>query len=331
MNDKTTAAPRLALTPGEPAGIGPDLIALLAAEDIPAELVVLADPELLHGRALRLGRSLILHDYDARQPPQAGRLCILPFRTAKAVHPGAPDPANAEYVLATLERACEGCLNNEFAAMVTGPVQKGVINEAGFPFSGHTEYLAEQCQVAQTVMLLTDGELRVALATTHIPLHAVPAALTRQRLQAVLEILHHDLQQRFGLSDPRIEVLGLNPHAGESGHMGREEIETIAPVIETLRQRGWHVHGPMPADTAFTATARTGYDAVLAMYHDQGLPVLKAGGFGHTVNITLGLPIIRTSVDHGTALDIAGSDRADPGSLTCAIRSALDMVRQVHA
>lgn len=329
MNDKAPTPPRLALTPGEPAGIGPDLVALLATADLPAELVVIADPDLLHARAQQLGRSPDLQDYVAGRPPQAGRMCVIPVKAAQPVSAGQPDPANAGYVLATLRRACEGCLAHEFAAMVTGPVHKGVINEAGIPFSGHTEYLAELCQVAQTVMLLSDGNLRVALATTHIPLRAVPAAVTRQRLETVLDILHQDLHQRFGFSAPRIAVLGLNPHAGESGHLGHEEVEIITPVIESMRQqRGWQISGPLPADTAFTADARAEYDAVLAMYHDQGLPVLKAGGFGHTVNITLGLPIVRTSVDHGTALDIAGSGRAKPGSLVCAIQSALDIARR---
>lgn len=331
MNDSAPTPPRLALTPGEPAGIGPDLVALLAAEDLPAELVVIADPDLLHDRAQQLGLSPDWQDYVANRPPEPGRMCIIPVKAAQPVTAGQPDPANAEYVLATLRRACEGCLSHEFAAMVTGPVHKGVINEAGIPFSGHTEYLAELCQVAQTVMLLSDGDLRIALATTHMPLHAVPAAVTGQRLETVLDILHQDLQQRFGFSAPRIAVLGLNPHAGESGHLGREEVEIITPVIESRRQRGWQISGPLPADTAFTADARAKYDAVLAMYHDQGLPVLKAGGFGHTVNITLGLPIVRTSVDHGTALDIAGSGRANTGSLVCAIRSALDIARRIRA
>lgn len=322
---------RLALTPGEPAGIGPDLVIRLAATgELPAGVIIVADPDLLRQRATQMGTPLSLSEYDPAQSVVAGTLPILPIRMQRPVTAGQPDPANAEYVLTTLETACRACLSGEFAAMVTGPISKSVINDAGFAFTGHTEFLAGLCGVPQTVMLLCDGPLRVALATTHLPLRDVAAAVTLPRLETTLKILYNDLQRRFGIADPRICVLGLNPHAGEGGHLGREEIEIIQPLIEQLRQQGWQLQGPVPADTAFTPAAREHYDAVLAMYHDQGLPVLKAGGFGHTVNITLGLPIIRTSVDHGTALDLAGSGRADPGSLQCAVRCALEMAQRIR-
>lgn len=319
-------AGRLALTAGEPAGIGPDLVVQLAAADrLPENLVVVADPALLESRARQLNLSIRLSEYQPGEPLDNRGLPVWPVSLPAAVSCGQPDPANAAYVLETLDRASQGCLDGLFAGMVTGPVNKSIINEAGIRFSGHTEYLAARCGIDQTVMLLTDGDLRVALATTHLPLRDVATALTPTLLERVMRILHHDLQQWFGLHAPRIQVLGLNPHAGEGGYLGREEIEVIEPVLTRLRGEGLLLQGPTPADTAFTETARVQYDAVLAMYHDQGLPVLKAGGFGHTVNITLGLPIIRTSVDHGTALDLAGSGRADPGSLLCAVRTAEEM------
>lgn len=327
----TPGALRLVLTPGEPAGVGPDLvIRLAAAGEMPANMVIVADPDLLLSRADQLHLNLTLSEYDPQRPAEAGTLAVLPRSLPRPITAGKPDPGNAEYVLATLEAACRGCLNGQFAAMVTGPVHKSVINEAGFIFSGHTEFLAGLCGAVQTVMLLTDGSLRVALATTHLPLREVAAAVTRERLRTTLQILHDDLLHRFAVGQPRIGVLGLNPHAGESGHLGREEIDIIQPLIDELRQRGWRLQGPLPADTAFTPAVREQYDAVLAMYHDQGLPALKAGGFGHTVNITLGLPIIRTSVDHGTALNLAGTGRADPGSLRCAIHSALELARRAR-
>jgi len=320
--------PRLALTPGEPAGIGPDLIVRLAAAGhSAAELVAIADPDLLAERAARLGLSLSLAPFDPAQAPcpcQPGQLKVRPVALERAATPGRLDPANAGYVLETLRRACDGCLDRTFDALVTGPVHKGVINEAGIPFTGHTEFLAERCGAEPVMMLATPG-LRVALATTHLPLSAVSSAITRDSLGRVVDILHRDLVARFGLEQPRILVCGLNPHAGEGGHMGREEIEVITPVLDERRARGWDLVGPLPADTLFVPTRLKDADAVLAMYHDQGLPVLKHLGFGQAVNVTLGLPIIRTSVDHGTALELAGTDRADLGSLRLALQTALTM------
>lgn len=324
MNDNN--GPRLALTPGEPAGIGPDLIVQLAASGrLPPDIVIIADPALLSDRAGRLGLHIQLSEYHPDKVPSPGNIPVLPVTLRGTISPGAPRAVNAAYVLETLDTACRGCLDGRFAGMVTGPLHKGIINDAGIRFSGHTEYLADRCNVEHTVMLLTDGDLRVALMTTHLPLRDVAGAITAAQLEITIRILHQDLQRWFGLDAPRICVLGLNPHAGESGHLGREEIDIIMPVIDALRREGLALSGPVPADTAFTPAARERYDAVLAMYHDQGLPVLKATGFGHTVNITLGLPIIRTSVDHGTALDIAGTGQADPGSLLCAVSTAMNM------
>jgi 4-hydroxythreonine-4-phosphate dehydrogenase len=317
--------PRIALTAGEPAGVGPELIARLAHEDLGADLVVIADARLMAERAEAVGVALELEDFRAGgQPSLPGRLAIVDVALAKPSHPGSLDPRNAGYVLETLARAADGASAGTFDAIVTAPVHKGVINDAGVPFSGHTEFFADRagCRV---VMMLVAGDLRVALATTHLPLSAVPAAITRDGLNATLRILAADLRKRFGLAAPRIAVLGLNPHAGEGGHLGREEIETIEPVIEALREEGIDLVGPLPADTAFVPSHLARFDAVLAMYHDQGLPVLKHAGFGQAVNITLGLPYIRTSVDHGTALDIAGSGRADAGSLRAALRLAMEL------
>ncbi|WP_200374841.1 4-hydroxythreonine-4-phosphate dehydrogenase PdxA [Thiocystis violacea] len=321
--------PRLAVTPGEPAGIGPDLIVRLACQEVDVHLVAVADPDLLAERAERLGLGLAIHAFDPEQPPTPsppGQLAVLPLALAQPATPGRLDPRNAAYVLNTLAVACDGCLNRTFEALVTGPVHKGVINEAGILFTGHTEFLAERCGADPVMMLATPG-LRVALATTHLPLAKVGAAITRELLTRVIGILHRDLVERFGIERPRILVCGLNPHAGEGGHLGREEIEIMEPVLRDLRALGWNLIGPLPADTAFVPERLAGADAVLAMYHDQGLPVLKHLGFGQAVNITLGLPIIRTSVDHGTALDLAGTDRADLGSLRVAIRVAADMAR----
>jgi len=319
---------RLAITPGEPAGIGPDLCIQLAQARQPAELVVIADPQLLALRAEQLGLPLQLRQFDAASPPQAsapGELCLLPVPLSAPVQPGRLDPRNATYVLETLRQAVNGCQQGIFTALVTGPVHKGVINEAGIPFSGHTEFLAEQTGTAQVVMMLATQGLRVALATTHLPLSEVSRQITRPRLTSILRILHADLSNRFGLSSPRILVCGLNPHAGEGGHLGHEEIAIIEPVLEALRGEGMQLYGPLPADTLFTPRYLEKADAVLAMYHDQGLPVLKHMGFGRAVNITLGLPIIRTSVDHGTALELAGSGRAETGSLQYAIEVATEM------
>jgi 4-hydroxythreonine-4-phosphate dehydrogenase len=319
---------RIALTPGEPAGIGPDLCVMLAQGSHADELVAICDPEVLRQRADVLGLPLQLlpmDDTSAPMPQQAGTLRVEPSaRVRTAVVAGQLDPANAGYVLDTLSLACDGCLTGRFAAMVTAPVHKGIINDAGLPFTGHTEFLADRCG-ASPVMMLTAPGLRVALATTHLPLRAVADALTPARLERVIEILERELRTRFGVSHPRILVCGLNPHAGEGGHLGHEEEEIIAPVLEGFRQRGIDLRGPLPADTAFVPSQLEHADAVLAMYHDQGLPVLKHLGFGQAVNATLGLPIIRTSVDHGTALDLAGSGRAQLGSLQAALALAIDM------
>ena len=308
-------APRITVTSGEPAGIGPDICLRLAGRGNGARLTVLGDRELLAARAARLGLSLagleILH-LPLRRPAEPGRL----------------DAANAPYVLELLDRAVDGCLSGEFDAMVTAPVHKGVINDAGIAFTGHTEYLAARTGTPKVVMMLAGAGLRVALATTHLPLMDVPAAITRESLEATLRILHAELTSRFGIARPRILVAGLNPHAGEDGHIGREEIEVIAPVLEKLRGEGMDLVGPLPADTLFTRGVLDGTDAQLAMYHDQGLAVLKYAAFEDGINITLGLPIIRTSVDHGTALDLAGSGRADPRSLFAAVDLAAELARR---
>ena len=328
------AQPPVAVTAGDPAGIGPDIVLALARRDWPVPLVAIADRDCLAARAARLGMDLHFDDYrpgTARAPSAAGRLCVYHRPLPQPVNAGTPDPGNAPAVLDWLRCAVRGCEAGDFAAMVTAPVSKAVIADSGTPFSGHTEYLAQLTGCDRVVMLLAAGELRVALATTHLPLSAVPAAITRESLRATLRILHAGLRRQFGLEAPRIAVLGLNPHAGESGRLGREEIDTIAPVIGELRGEGLELHGPLPADTAFAAVHHAPADAYLAMYHDQGLPVLKYAGFGHAVNITLGLPIIRSSVDHGTAFDIAGSGRADPESLFTAVESALDMAARRRA
>lgn len=325
---------RIIVTAGEPAGIGPDLCLILSASDLPAEVVVAADADLLQERARLLGVAVELRTFDPdhpRGPHRAGRLQVLPVPLAAAAVPGRLDPANARYVLDCLDRAVDGCRAGVFDALVTGPVHKGVINDAGIPFTGHTEYLAERCGHVRVVMMLATAGLRVALATTHLPLAAVSAAITRDDLSATLRILITDLRTRFGIAHPRILVCGLNPHAGESGHLGREEIDVIEPVLESLRGGEAELIGPLPADTLFTPKYLDHADAVLAMYHDQGLPVLKYKGFGRAVNVTLGLPIVRTSVDHGTALDLAGTGRIDAGSLHTAIDVALAMAGRAAA
>jgi 4-hydroxythreonine-4-phosphate dehydrogenase len=322
---------RIAITPGEPAGIGPDLcIAVAQAVPEGVELVVVADPELLKQRAQQLGKPLRVKTFDAAQEPLqtlAGELSVLPVQLRETVTAGVLNKANAEYVLDTLRVAAKAVKEGVCDAMVTGPVHKGIINDAGIRFSGHTEFLADLCQQELTVMMLATEGLRVALATTHLPLSAVPAAITKELLRDIIQILHDDLQTKFGIVAPRILVCGLNPHAGESGHLGREEIETIEPVLNEMRQQGINLVGPLPADTLFTAKYLENADAVLSMYHDQGLPVLKFKGFGAASNITLGLPIIRTSVDHGTALDLAGTGAAETGSLYNAITTALQMCK----
>ncbi|UYA61942.1 4-hydroxythreonine-4-phosphate dehydrogenase PdxA [Pectobacterium colocasium] len=322
--------PRVVITPGEPAGIGPDLVIALAQQAWPVELVICADPELLLSRALQLSMPLTLRDYQPghpAQPQQAGSLTILPIAAPATVIPGQLNVANSAYVVDTLARACDGCLNGEFAALITGPVHKGIINDAGVPFSGHTEFFADRSHCDRVVMMLATEELRVALATTHLPLAAVSAAITRQSLHEVITILHHDLQTKFGIVQPQIYVCGLNPHAGEGGHMGREELDVINPALDELRQQGITLVGPLPADTLFQPKYLQHADAVLAMYHDQGLPVLKYQGFGRAVNITLGLPFIRTSVDHGTALELAATGSADPGSFITALNLAIKMIK----
>lgn len=329
MSDLTT--PRIAITCGEPAGIGPDIVLALASRDWPAELVVLGDRELLRARAAQLGMAVGLSGYQpdvAPRPHRAGTLTVLHEPLAAPAVAGRLDPRNAAQVLRLLDRACDGCHSGEFAAMCTAPVNKAVINDAGVPFSGHTEYLAERCGAPLPVMMLTAPGLRVALVTTHLPLRAVPDAVTPQLLEQTLRILVTDLRRWFGIARPRVLVLGLNPHAGESGHLGHEEQRVITPVLERLRGEGLSLVGPVPADTAFTPRALDGIDAVLAMYHDQGLPVLKARGFGAAVNVTLGLPIIRTSVDHGTALELAGTGRAGTGSLVAALEQAIGMAQR---
>ncbi len=320
---------RLAITPGEPAGIGPDLVVQLVQQAQPHELVAYADPELLTTRAAQLGLPLRLRTVTAAppRPLEAGELAIQPINLDTPVQPGILDTANARYVLNTLSAALGDCQKGFCQGMVTGPVHKGIINEAGIPFSGHTEFLAENTQTPRVVMMLATDGLRVALATTHLPLSQVPAAITAELLEQVIKILHHDLQQKFSISNPKILVCGLNPHAGEGGHLGMEEIQVIQPTLDKLRRQGLRLEGPLPADTLFTPKHLEQCDAVLAMYHDQGLPVLKYKGFGAAVNITLGLPIIRTSVDHGTALDLAGTGKANIGSLKTAINYAADMAR----
>ncbi|MES9944322.1 MAG: 4-hydroxythreonine-4-phosphate dehydrogenase PdxA [Candidatus Thiodiazotropha sp.] len=322
---------RLALTPGEPAGVGPDLCVMLAQKPYPeTEIVAIADPVLLQQRAERLGMALDLIPFDQHQPASPlppGKLRFLPAILAHQVVCGRLNPANAEYVLETLRIATEGCRNGFFDGMVTGPVHKGVINDAGLSFTGHTEYLSALCEDANPVMMLATPDLRVALVTTHLPLSQVSQAITKQAVQQVASTLHNDLRRYFGISQPRIMVCGLNPHAGEQGHLGREEIEIIQPALAELNSQGMQLIGPLPADTIFTPIHLQQADAILAMYHDQGLPVLKHLGFGHAVNITLGLPIIRTSVDHGTALPLAGTSQANLGSLQYAVKVAETMVK----
>ncbi|WP_298610652.1 4-hydroxythreonine-4-phosphate dehydrogenase PdxA [uncultured Thiothrix sp.] len=322
---------RLALTTGEPAGIGPDLVLQLASQTHWTEdVIALADIEMLRARARLLNLSLRLRPYTPDQfqePCQQGELFVLHIPCTAPVVPGSLDSRNAAYVLELLKHATSGCQAGEFAALVTAPLHKGIINEAGVPFTGHTEFLAELTNAPLPVMMLASGNLRVALATTHLPLNKVSAAITAPLLRKVLKILDQDLRTKFGIKQPRILVCGLNPHAGEGGYLGMEEIDVLIPTIRQLQQQGLHLTGPLPADTLFTPRHLQQADAVLAMYHDQGLPVLKYAGFGKAVNITLGLPIIRTSVDHGTALDLAGTGKAESGSLKAAIQLAIGLGR----
>ena len=326
MNAVSLSVP-LVITAGEPAGIGPDLCVQLAATQPEAPLVVIADKNLLLQRAARLGIPLQVRDYSASRESvsQPNTLAVIHMPFVAECRTGVLNAANSENVLALLRRAVQGCQAGEFSGMVTCPVHKGIINDAGIPFTGHTEFLAEQTGAGQVVMMLVGGGMRVALATTHLPLKDVVAAITPSLLENVLRIIQRELQRRFGIVQPRILVAGLNPHAGEGGYLGREEIEVMIPVLDRLRAEGMNVSAPLPADTLFTPHKLAQCDCVLAMYHDQGLPVLKYASFGQGVNVTLGLPIIRTSVDHGTALDLAGTGKANSSSLLEAIKLAAQM------
>jgi len=313
----------LVITAGEPAGIGPDLCLALAQTEWSERVVIIADAGLLESRARQLGVDLAILSPDAGSIT-SNSLKVLGEPLVNSAVCGTPDPENANSLLAGLQRAVKGCIDGQFSALVTAPLQKSAINDAGISFSGHTEYLAELTSTQTPVMLLVADTLRVALASTHMPLRQVPDYLTKERLRAVIEVLHADLIAKFDIAEPEIVVCGLNPHAGESGHLGAEDAAVIEPVVNEFQQRGMIVRGPLPADTAFTPAAGHA-DAVLAMYHDQGLPVLKYAGFGNAVNVTLGLPIIRTSVDHGTALDIAGTGKADASSMIAALELAAEL------
>jgi len=326
-------AMRIALTSGEPAGIGPELCLAIARAAIPCELVCLGDRDLLAERSRQLGWPIALRDYGAThashraaRPHEPNTLTVLHQPLGAPSKPGQLDKRNARYVLGLLDRAIDGAVSGEFAAIVTAPVHKGVINDGGVAFTGHTEYLAQRTGSALPVMLLAAPGMRVALATTHLPLKDVSAAITVNLLVAIAAILDTDLRKWWGIESPRVAVCGLNPHAGEGGYLGDEEIKVIAPAINLMRERGIRATGPLPADTAFVPQMLAECDAVLAMYHDQGLPVIKHAGFDRAVNVTLGLPILRTSVDHGTALDLAGTGRADPGSLAAAVRLATEII-----
>ncbi|MDD2686028.1 MAG: 4-hydroxythreonine-4-phosphate dehydrogenase PdxA [Gallionella sp.] len=323
----------LIVTSGEPAGIGPDLCVRLASAGLTQPLLVVADKEMLQQRAARLGVPLQLRDYAAGDPclPLPHTLTVMHVPLVVPCQAGILDALNGQYVLETLRYALRGCLSGEFAGMVTAPVHKGIINDAGITFTGHTEFLAEQTNTPLVVMMLSGGGMRVALATTHIPLREVADAITQPLLENILRIMQRDLQCRFGIAYPRILVAGLNPHAGEGGYLGREEMDVMIPVLDKLRAEGFNVSQPLPADTLFVAHRLHECDAVLAMYHDQGLPVLKHASFGEGVNITLGLPIIRTSVDHGTALELAGTGKANVGSLLEAIKVAIEMAKNERA
>ena len=316
----------LALTPGDPAGIGPDLTVLLSKRSTTDRIVVIADRIMLEERSKKLQCETSFCSYNSESQP-IDKIEVLHFDCDSPVVPGKGDPSNARYVLNTLDRAVQGCLSREFDAMVTGPVNKEIIARSGIPFVGHTEYLAELTGSKCPVMLLTDGELRVALVTTHIPLNQVAEAITRERVTAVATVLHNDLRSRLDIASPRIGVCGLNPHAGEGGVLGVEEIEKIIPAIEMLQKEGINAVGPLPADTIFVQNQLEKFDVILAMYHDQGLPVVKYAGFGEVVNVTLGLPIIRTSVDHGTAYGIAGTGSAEINSLLSAVEMARELAR----
>jgi len=321
---------RIAITAGEPAGVGPDLVIALSQQNRSHELVVIADKDMLSQRASQLGINVILKTYDANKiatPHQAGSLLVEHIPTQKPVTPGVLDEENSHYVLQTLERAATGCMKNEFDAIVTGPVHKGIINRSGVPFTGHTEFFAEKSNTPLVVMMLATEGLRVALVTTHLPITKVSQVITKDRLENIIHILHHDLVEKFGIASPNIYVCGLNPHAGEEGCLGMEEIETISPTLDKLKKEyGYTLIGPLPADTIFNDNYLQKADTILGMYHDQVLPVLKYKGFSHSVNITLGLPFIRTSVDHGTALDLAGTGNVNMSSFITALQQAIELV-----
>jgi len=316
------------VTPGEPAGIGPDITIHIAQQPWPVDIIAIADPDLLLQRSKQLGLPLHIHECDLNSTPtfhEPGTLNVFPIKLHTTVEAGKLNPDNAEYVIQTLRQAADLCLNKQASAIVTGPVHKGIINQAGIAFTGHTEFFAQHCHVAHTVMLFVVDELKVALATTHLPLAQVSQAITQERLRLTLAILNTELKRQFGISSPRILICGLNPHAGEGGYLGQEEINTITPLINELCKQGFQLEGPLPADTLFTQQYLKRADAVLAMYHDQALPLVKYLGFGHAVNVTLGLPFVRTSVDHGTAVDIAGKNTADPGSMAAALKLAITL------
>jgi 4-hydroxythreonine-4-phosphate dehydrogenase len=328
----TTNLPIIAITPGEPGGVGPDLCVMLTQRSVPARLVMVADSNLLRERArlLNLPFNATTVDADDFHSLPDAQLIVVHVPMANAARPGVLDAANASYVLRTLEIAARGCMQGMFDAMTTGPVHKATINNAGFSFTGHTEFLAEFCAAKHVVMMLVGGGLRVALATTHVALRDVASQITRDRLEATIRVIHGELSQRFAINQPRIAIAGLNPHAGESGHLGREEIEVIGPALDKLQHEGYFLTGPLPADTLFNPERLAGFDCILAMYHDQGLPVLKYASFGGGVNITLGLPIIRTSVDHGTAIELAGTGKATPGSLLEAVKLAAELATRAR-
>jgi 4-hydroxythreonine-4-phosphate dehydrogenase len=320
----TSPEPRIAITSGEPAGIGPEIIASVNPDNFAARLVVIGDRDLIVTRGNAINPEQKYVTYESDQDSIASNLIeVLHIPLSGKCDPGILNQANSDYVLKTLTRACKGCLDNEFDAMVTAPVHKGIINQAGIEFSGHTEFLAHLCGGARPVMLLASGTLRVALVTTHLPLRQVAESISINSIAEICEILDRDLKRNLGIEHPHIKICGLNPHAGENGYLGSEEIDIISPAIAMLKTRGIKVSGPWPADTAFTPQSLADADVILAMYHDQGLPVLKHVGFHNAINTTLGLPIVRTSVDHGTALDLAGSNKANPSSLLCAIQSAI--------
>lgn len=320
--------PRILITPGEPSGIGPDIAVEIAQHEWDAEIITVCDPELLSSRAEQIGLPLQIENFSEKNPRQKHQprtLKNIALSLKKSCTPGLLDVANASYVMESITLATDLCLNQKAEALVTGPVQKSIMNEAGMHFTGHTEFLASRCNVSQSIMLFVADTLRVALATTHIPLAKVSTSITQDLLLKTLRLMHQELIQKFKIANPTILVAGLNPHAGENGYLGREEIEVIQPALNLLREENINIMGPLPADTLFTHKYLQKADAILAMYHDQALPIIKNLSFGHAVNLTLGLPIIRTSVDHGTALDLAGTKKADPKSLSAAVRLAIEL------